>query len=266
MSDYNGSTLESLSPATPADSEFVGVAAAALRQIKRVMLSKDVGGLEDYINGLIDKKLETDRTDLYKKLYAPKGQVYFTLDPDDDPAVTFGGTWKKIEGKFIIGADADNPAGTESTGLIGASIVQAKSGSLEFTGSQTGTGTYGYVMFSNGYTIISLTLPWATMNKYSNAVLPVFLKKGVLSALVSAPVAYTDGDWDRPNVGIYVINDSSSSTVSISWGRIDGSTSTSATIIGYAEPPTMESLADENPRNAIYVAMWVKETDPEETE
>ena len=41
----------------------------------------------------------------------PVGSVYMSLR-DADPALLFGGQWAKIEGKFLLGADASRSAGT----------------------------------------------------------------------------------------------------------------------------------------------------------
>ena len=41
----------------------------------------------------------------------PVGAVYLSLSAED-PATRFGGTWEKLEGKFLLGADTSHAAGT----------------------------------------------------------------------------------------------------------------------------------------------------------
>ena len=45
-------------------------------------------------------------------LVYPIGSIYETSDGDFNPAEEFGGTWEKIEGRFLIGASDEYPNGT----------------------------------------------------------------------------------------------------------------------------------------------------------
>ena len=41
----------------------------------------------------------------------PKGSIYMTVNPEVKPKEIFGGEWKKIEGKFLLGASTDTEVG-----------------------------------------------------------------------------------------------------------------------------------------------------------
>lgn len=87
--EYLDSILVNLNENKPANSDSIGTAAAAIRQIKRCLVSKEAGGLIELIKDTV-----------YHSWY-DVGDIYIT-QKDDNPAVKFGGTWEKIEGKILL--------------------------------------------------------------------------------------------------------------------------------------------------------------------
>lgn len=76
-------------------------------------------------------------------LIYPVGSIYVNSN-NVDPKVLFGGTWKKIEGRFLIGA-----GGKYELGAVGGSedaIVVAHDNHIVSASNAIGTGTYkGYL-------------------------------------------------------------------------------------------------------------------------
>lgn len=87
--EYLDSVLVNLNENKPANSDSIGTAAAAIRQIKRCLVSKEAGGLIELIKDTV-----------YHSWY-DVGDIYIT-QKDDNPAVKFGGTWEKIDGKILL--------------------------------------------------------------------------------------------------------------------------------------------------------------------
>lgn len=93
---YQGTSYDDLNPTTPVDTDFVGTAAAAIRQIKGFLKDDTLGGFFDTI---------------FRRLY-PVGS-YFITESDESPANRFGGTWELVSDKFLIGAGNLYPVGSE---------------------------------------------------------------------------------------------------------------------------------------------------------
>ena len=92
MSDnYDGNTLADLIDTHPADVDFVGTAAPAIRQIKRFLRNQGTNGVCDVVFRWICERL------------FPVGAYYITED-SSNPGDRFGGTWEKVKGKFLLGS------------------------------------------------------------------------------------------------------------------------------------------------------------------
>lgn len=60
-------------------------------------------------NKAIKGKIGSDT--VYFVPYFPVGSIYITVS-EDNPSTIFGGTWEKIEGKFLIGASTSYKVST----------------------------------------------------------------------------------------------------------------------------------------------------------
>ena len=89
MPGYEGNTLDDLDPNHPYDTESIGTAAPAIRQIKRVLKNEGEGSITELVKKLI-------KENMYQV-----GDYYIT-DLDTNPAEIFGGEWEKIDGKFLV--------------------------------------------------------------------------------------------------------------------------------------------------------------------
>lgn len=112
MADYSGSTLADLQPTYPLDSDAVGYGNEAIKQIKRVMLNDNDGGLLKYINDAVSTA-KAEAIIAMKNLF-PVGYIYMTLG-SENPSSLFGGTWEQIVGRFLVGSGQYKQTGTSST-------------------------------------------------------------------------------------------------------------------------------------------------------
>lgn len=90
---YTSARIEDLNPDTPSNSESIGTAAVAIRQIKKCLKSEASGGLQDKIDTAA-KKAVMDRD--YER-----GDIFIT-EKETNPSVLFGGTWQKLEAGQVI--------------------------------------------------------------------------------------------------------------------------------------------------------------------
>ena len=84
---------------------------------------------------------ETSVTSLIDLVY-PVGAVYISMN-QTSPQTLFGGTWKQIQGRFLIGAGTAYPAGStggEATHTLTASEIPDHSHSFKYTGQSVTTG------------------------------------------------------------------------------------------------------------------------------
>ena len=112
-------------------------------------------------------KAELD--DMFLNKVYPVGAVYISLN-STNPGTLFGGTWAKIEGRFLL-ASGSNTANTDNTyGTLGAGVINRPVG--EQGGEATHTLTtsempshahpirYGSVGSSSGDTYASVRVPY----------------------------------------------------------------------------------------------------------
>lgn len=106
----------------------------AYEQLKNKLIIGDVDVVD-----LIDQITSASILAIY-----PVGSIYISGDQTFDPNVSFGGTWEKIENRFLLGS------GTRSVGAIGGeenvtlNINQIPSHNHGSRGSMNITGNFGY--------------------------------------------------------------------------------------------------------------------------
>ena len=112
MSDsYLSSNIDDLNPNTPSNSESIGVAAKAIRQIKSCLVSKETGGLKDFTQEVAREVSKEVSREVLNSNYKV-GDIFITLN-DENPSDRFGGTWEPIKDCFLVGASDKYPLNTE---------------------------------------------------------------------------------------------------------------------------------------------------------
>ena len=115
-------------------------------------------GKDDFnVNG----KLKLNNKNIFDLVY-PVGAVYISMN-QTSPQTLFGGTWKQIQGRFLIGAGTAYPAGStggEATHTLTASEIPDHTHSFKYTGQSVTTGvnsirlyqaaSYQYNAYSGG--------------------------------------------------------------------------------------------------------------------
>lgn len=102
---------------------------------------------------------ETSVTSLIDLVY-PVGAVYISMN-QTSPQTLFGGTWKQIQGRFLIGAGTAYPAGStggEATHTLTASEIPDHTHTFKYTGQSVTTGVNSirlYQAASNQYNAYS---------------------------------------------------------------------------------------------------------------
>lgn len=102
---------------------------------------------------------ETSVTSLIDLVY-PVGAVYISMN-QTSPQTLFGGTWKQIQGRFLIGAGTAYPAGStggEATHTLTASEIPNHTHTFKYTGQSVTTGVNSirlYQAASNQYNAYS---------------------------------------------------------------------------------------------------------------
>ena len=64
-----------------------------------------------HTNQLADFLSQENIRTVIGNLFFPVGSIYMTAS-DTDPSVIFGGTWEAVEGRVIMGSDANHPLGS----------------------------------------------------------------------------------------------------------------------------------------------------------
>ena len=102
---------------------------------------------------------ETSVTSLIDLVY-PVGAVYISMN-QTSPQTLFGGTWKQVQGRFLIGAGTAYPAGStggEATHTLTASEIPDHTHTFKYTGQSVTTGVNSirlYQAASNQYNAYS---------------------------------------------------------------------------------------------------------------
>lgn len=102
---------------------------------------------------------ETSVTSLIDLVY-PVGAVYISMN-QTSPQTLFGGTWKQIQGRFLIGAGTAYPAGStggEATHTLTASEIPDHKHTFKYTGQSVTTGVNSISLYqaaSNQYNAYS---------------------------------------------------------------------------------------------------------------
>ena len=104
MSDsYSGTTYDDLAVNTPLDTDFVGMAAPAIRQIKGFIKNETLNGFKDTILRWV-----------YEAIF-PVNSYYIT-EGNEDPNERFIGRWEKIKDRFLLGSGDSHSVGDPDGG------------------------------------------------------------------------------------------------------------------------------------------------------
>lgn len=93
---------------------------------------------ENNILDIVDKIYEKQKEVCFDTIY-PVGTVYITLS-NVNPGTLFGGTWEKIEGKFLLSADESHEVGSiggEETHVLTANEMPSHAHTFTGIASQT---------------------------------------------------------------------------------------------------------------------------------
>lgn len=97
------------------------------------------------VRKLIEESLAAQRAEDYAK-------IKFWVSPDPtSPAELFGGTWERIEDKFIMGASDTHPAGT--TVKAGLPSIYGQANGVLFSSDQPAASGLFSVSLANGWTL-----------------------------------------------------------------------------------------------------------------
>ena len=108
---------------------------------------------ENNILDIVDKIYEKQKEVCFDTIY-PVGTVYITLS-NVNPGTLFGGTWEKIEGKFLLSADESHEAGSiggEETHVLTANEIPSHAHTFTGISSQT---AYNNVNHTHGIPSLS---------------------------------------------------------------------------------------------------------------
>lgn len=89
----------------------------------------------------------------------PVGSIYLSVN-DTSPADLFGGTWEKIENRFLIGASSSKPV--NSTGGSNTATVNTSSIAM----IKEGTATFFTTINGAGQQNISIVPPYLSVNMW----------------------------------------------------------------------------------------------------
>lgn len=73
----------------------------------------------------------------------PVGSIYMSFE-NRNPETLFGGTWEKIEGKFLLGADSAHEVKNTGTGILSLENIPQIKGTIG-----TGAGDYGTFRYAS---------------------------------------------------------------------------------------------------------------------
>lgn len=146
MSDsYLSSNINDLNPNTPSNSESIGVAAKAIRQIKSCLTSKEIGGLKDFTQEVSREVSREVLNSNYKV-----GDIFITLN-EENPSDRFGGTWELIKNCFLLGAgdkyNLGSTGGEETHVLTEEEMPSHKHLTMTGEAESWGEGINGYLKY-----------------------------------------------------------------------------------------------------------------------
>lgn len=110
--------------------------------------------------------MEIEILSIWDKMY-PVGSIYMTVN-DENPGNLFGGTWEKIEGRFLYGLDSENiGTGWEPKDVGGSNTTTLNVENLpahthSFSGTTSGTQAQAHVQLTYPN---SLTDNWGNEGK-----------------------------------------------------------------------------------------------------
>ena len=113
------------------------------------------------INTVTDRRSEIYSTcPLIVKPYYPVGAIYISVN-NTEPDILFGGTWERISGRFLIGADSDSDGGQTGGSwyhTFTINDIPAHSHHINFT---TGSSTANIILRRESDGELSTVMGWA---------------------------------------------------------------------------------------------------------
>ena len=141
--------------------------------------------------------LEAERADMNAALEAERAKVrlFATHDPDEHPADLFGGDWTRIEGQFLLGADANYAAGSEG-GSADAVVVSHRHNFVGANGEWDGYDNAS--LFRHNASSVDYSVPAINYGSYGSASGYVYIKEaGENGAGKNMPPYYAMYLWRR---------------------------------------------------------------------
>ena len=114
-----------------------------------------VGAQSSTIKSVIDRRNETYAHSAFNREYWPVGAIYLDVSGIEDPAVLFGGIWKRIAGRFLIGAGHDDYLNWDSGLTMGSTNPATGTPSWEYTINVNNLPTHNH--YFGGVTTTNVT-------------------------------------------------------------------------------------------------------------
>lgn len=141
------------------------------------------------ITNVIDRRNEIyAQNPLVVRPYWPVGSIFMTMDINFDPAVSFGGIWEQISGRFLIGCGGSSGLNCGDTGGSWEHTITVNnlpshnhaSGNLAISGADV---SIGFVRATDG-AAVNTVMGWADANGMDRA--------------QAGTTNYLPADWDYP--------------------------------------------------------------------
>ena len=243
-SDINSlSTAESVSSNIPADDNYILLQALSGERTvcHRFLLSTFWGWIKKRI---IDFE-------------HPVGSIWISQN-DTSPASLFGGTWEKIEGKFIIGASSAYPVGTTGgsathTQTVAEMPSHSHTATTGSAASHSHTGSSG----SAGGHSHSGTTDWAGSHTHNATINSNGSSTGGGSGLASSSMSYGSGYYDATittkSAGSHTHSFSTNSTGSHSHTVSIGDAGAHTHTVSIGSTGSGQAMSVLNPYYALYL-------------
>ena len=207
---------------------------------------------------LIKEQLAAQREEDYKNV-----KFWASTDPTS-PASFIGGTWERVEGKFIMGASSAYPVGTTGgsathTQTVAEMPSHNHSGSTGSAGSHSHTGSTG----SAGGHSHSGTTDWAGSHTHNATINSNGSSTGGGSGLASSSMSYGSGYYDATittkSAGSHTHSFSTNSTGAHSHSVSIGDAGTHTHTVSIGSTGSGQAMSILNPYYALYI--WVRVDD-----
>lgn len=207
---------------------------------------------------LIKEQLAAQREEDYKNV-----KFWASNDPTS-PASFIGGTWERVEGKFIIGASSAYPVGTTGgsathTQTVAEMPSHNHSGTTGSAGSHSHTGSSG----SAGGHSHSGTTDWAGSHTHNATINSNGSSTGGGSGLASSSMSYGSGYYDATittkSAGSHTHSFSTNSTGAHSHSVSIGDAGAHTHTVSIGSTGSGKAMSILNPFFALYI--WVRVDD-----